>query len=374
MPDSAGGYYDQELLLRFRPRLVYDRQYDYRATAVETIVDNPGNLLRGFDDEVIATAGGTPQLSLGLLSHYPSGRAPDPRDCICAAASRVGDARRMEREYGQCVYGRIVDRGSYRWLQYWFWFYDNPKNVRGIGRHEGDWEFVQLALDAADVPKCVTYSQHKRGEARDAAKGVEFHRDGDEAHPVVYVAPLSHACYFEARTHVYMLGIDHPYGDGQAIQPPVHEFGDWADWPGRWGNGEWAVAGEGRGPQSPGRQELRWQHPDRFHGKASKGGRGLLGRLVHVVGKLTYPSPPTITVEHTSRGVSVNYRLHGRALDIYLTLHSGEDVIRSRIVENAPRKGVEGFPMTSVPADCVLRASAFNRIRQRSDLVEHPIG
>ncbi len=193
--------------MRFRPRLVYDRQYDYRATAVETMVENPGNLLRGFDDEVIAKAGGTPRLSLEVLSRYPSGRAPDARDCLCAAASRIVDARRMERQYGQRVYGRVVERGTYRWLQYWLWFYDNPKNGRSIGRHEGDWEFVQLALDAADVPRFVTYSQHAGGEARDAAKGVKFHTEGDQAHPVVHVALLSHACYFDAHARAPALDI-----------------------------------------------------------------------------------------------------------------------------------------------------------------------
>lgn len=38
-------HFDRELLERFRPELRYDRQYDYRATAVETMVENEGNLL-----------------------------------------------------------------------------------------------------------------------------------------------------------------------------------------------------------------------------------------------------------------------------------------------------------------------------------------
>jgi hypothetical protein len=35
MPDTESGYFDEDLLTRFRPWLVYDRQYDYRATAAE---------------------------------------------------------------------------------------------------------------------------------------------------------------------------------------------------------------------------------------------------------------------------------------------------------------------------------------------------
>ncbi len=92
-----------------------------------------------------------------------------------------------------------------------------------------------------------------------------------------------------------------------------------------------------------------------------------------MLGNLTYPRPPTIAADRTSGGVRVNYQLHGRALHLYITLHSGEDVIRSRVVEKAPRKGSEEFPMATVPADSVVRASAFNRIRQRSDLVEHAL-
>ena len=47
------------------------------------------------------------------------------------------------------AYGRIA-RGSdgRRWLQYWLYYTDNPQD-RGIvrtGRHEGDWELVQVGL------------------------------------------------------------------------------------------------------------------------------------------------------------------------------------------------------------------------------------
>ena len=51
----------------------------------------------------------------------------------------------------------------------------------------------------------LTYSQHENAEARDWAKA---RRQGD--HPIVYVAPLSHACYFEPGAHPYVLGVDNP--------------------------------------------------------------------------------------------------------------------------------------------------------------------
>jgi len=371
MPDSGRGYFDRPLLERYRPHLVYDCQYDYRATAAETMVENRGNVLRGFDDEIIAVAGGTPPLTLDLLTDYPPGREPDADDNLCAAPSRVADARRMEAQYGHGVYGRIVDAGGYRWLQYWLWLYDNPKNIRGVGRHEGDWEFVQVGLDAAGVPARVTLSQHQGGEGRDA-KDVDHDAADGGWHPIVYVAPLSHACYFEARSHAYILGIDHPYGDGTMLQPAVWEFGDWADWPGRWGNSEWAVIKQGAGPRSPGRQTQRWRSPDTFDSKASGAGRGLLGVLVHLLGYLSAPPPPSIAAQRRPTGVHVEYELH-RARHLYITLHRGDNIVRGRALYNARKKDVALFPMTVVPDGLVVHASAFNRFRQRSDRVEQPL-
>ena len=46
-------------------------------------------------------------------------------------------------------YGRAAPaKGGGRWLQYWRWHTDNPQ-ARGIvrtGRHQGDWELVQVRL------------------------------------------------------------------------------------------------------------------------------------------------------------------------------------------------------------------------------------
>ena len=228
----------RELLERHRPVLRYDRQYDYRVAAVEGVVSNAGNLLRAGSGEVIARTGGEPALSLDLLGAYPDGVGASERDCFCLAPDFAGDARRMETE-SDCaarVYGRAIEDGGRTWLQYWFWLYYNPKNLFGFGKHEGDWEMIQLGLDAqgkVDSPPCASTtvaSSRRRGE-------MEWSDRDDGPHPVVYVAPLSHASYFEARTHPYPVGID-PYGDGPELLPPVVPFGDWVDWPGRWGNSE----------------------------------------------------------------------------------------------------------------------------------------
>ena len=93
--DAATGI---ELLRRHVPLLRFDRQYDYRLAAVEGIVENPGNLLRTADGEVIARVGGEPALTLDLLSAYPDDREPSSDDCLCQAPDVLGDARRMEVE------------------------------------------------------------------------------------------------------------------------------------------------------------------------------------------------------------------------------------------------------------------------------------
>lgn len=373
----AREYFDRELLERFRPQLRYDRQYDYRATAVETMVENPGNILRRRDGEVIARTGGDPALSLALLTSYPVGHQPATDDCLCQAPDAPGDARRMERDprYSARLYGRVLEDRGRTWLQYWFWLYYNPNHLFGFGKHEGDWEMVQLGLARDGAPELVTYAQHSSGESRRIAdRDLELVRDGDELHPVAYVAPLSHASYFSARTHPYLIGIDHPHGDGPRVTPPVEPFGRWVHFAGRWGNTERAIAGRvGNGPPSPAHQRLKWESPDRFHRSMRRRAvRVLLGRAVHALGKLTFPPPPEVSARPEGDGIVVSYRLWGsgarKARHLHLTVHDRDDVIASRTVREAARAGDERLLLSRSPFGCVVTASAFNSLRQRSDL------
>ena len=187
---------------------------------------------------MIARVGGDPALTLELLTAYPDDREPSADDCLCQAPDVLGDARRMEgdpRYAGRALRPRGPRRRRGDWLQYWFWLYYNPKNLFGFGKHEGDWEMIQIGLGADGRPEELAYAQHDSGEARKAAEVEWVERDGEQ-HPVVYVAPLSHASYFEAGTHPYPIGIDHPYGDGPEAWLPVERFGDWVTGPGGWGN------------------------------------------------------------------------------------------------------------------------------------------
>ncbi|MGH2985369.1 MAG: hypothetical protein ACRDLO_01610 [Solirubrobacterales bacterium] len=150
---------DLVLLERYKPLLRFDRQYDYRLASVLGIVENPGNLLRTADGEVIARVGGDPALTLELLTAYPDGREPRTDDCLCEGPDVLGDARRMEDDprYAGRLYGLVIrGDGGRDWLQYWFWLYYNPKNLFGFGKHEGDWEMIQLGLGAGEQPEVLS--------------------------------------------------------------------------------------------------------------------------------------------------------------------------------------------------------------------------
>jgi hypothetical protein len=373
--ESAGRAYKRELLEAHRPVLRFDRQYDYRASSVLTAVDNPGNLLRRRDGEVIARASGEPLLSLETLGSpvYPAGLSPTDEDCLSQAPDVVGDARRMEAQprYAPRLYGRVVSADRI-WLQYWIWLYYNPKNLFGFGKHEGDWEMVQIGLGADGFPKVATYCQHDSGEARTWDE-VQTD-DPDRRRPLVFVAPLSHASYFDSGTHPYPIGIDHPYGDGPTQSPPTEPLGPWAKWPGRWGNSERVIARRiGNGPPSPAHQGLKWDDPSAFHAKMRRRRfRQWLGKALHFIGTAFFPLKPAVHLETAGGRATVHYELDEtwlrRSRHLYLTIHDGERVIASRTVREAAPSGRETLLLPYTPEDPTLWASTFNRVRQRSDL------
>ena len=247
-------------LERFKPALVYDPQEAYRAMSAASITDNRDNALKRENGAVVSRAGSG--LTLTLLASYDvkdGDRVDEAGDYLAASRRFQGDPGYRER-----VYGRVKEDGGRTWLQYWLWCYYNPKHLLGWGKHEGDWEVVQVGLDG-ETPDVLTYSQHENGEARDWDKA---RRQGD--HPIVYVAPLSHACYFEPGAHPYVFGVDNPDDSLKPVLPEVEELGAWSRWTGRWGASRGVVGGKfgGRSPAGPGRQGRKWDHPAAWHGRA----------------------------------------------------------------------------------------------------------
>jgi hypothetical protein len=361
---------DLELLERHKPVLRFDPQYDYRTLSASSALANPGNLLIRDHGELIARSSHAAPLGLDALAAYD----PEPGDFLALAADHPGDASRMEWEGPNrgCLYGRVVRHGGRTWLQYWFWLYYNPKNLFGFGKHEGDWEMVQIGLGEDLQPEVASYAQHDSGEARPWRKGAMHFKEDDPNRPIAYVAPLSHASYFEPGTHPYLLGVDDPRDDGPAADDlPLAELGDWATWPGRWGNPERAFAQRlGRGPQSPGLQGAKWDAPGDWHSSLRyRKVRVLLGRVAHALGFLTFPRPPTIRAEVDGGYVKVEYELARggrRGRHLYVTLHHNHLVLCSRRVRNAAGGTETALRVPEERQPTAVMASVYNRLRQRS--------
>jgi len=185
------------------------------------------------------------------------------------------------------VYGHEVSEDGERYLQYWLYYAYNDQD-RGIlrtGRHEGDWEFVQLRIGPGGAPAAMTFAQHSGAERCGWDEIVTASVDGDTA-PVVYVANGSHAAYPRAGT------ADRPWpdpndvadGDGLEVRPDVQEITDehpaWVQRAEPWGG---SVAGWFPGEQSSPlgpffKSDDRWHDPAAFEAAARDCGEPPPGR------------------------------------------------------------------------------------------------
>jgi hypothetical protein len=180
------------------------------------------------------------------------------------------------------VYGRTARERGRTYLQYWAFYPDNPQD-RGIvrtGRHEGDWELVQLRLGADGRPSVATYVQHSWAE-RCGWEQVE--RAGEV--PIVYVANGSHAAYFSAGVHgrPFPDPDDEARGDGRQVRPLVEPIAArspaWMTYAGRWGHSRAGIVpGEQSSPYGPAFQPDKWEHPARLEKEARACGSGAPSR------------------------------------------------------------------------------------------------
>jgi hypothetical protein len=367
---------ERALLDRFAPRLQYDPQDAYRAVAAQTMTDNPPNLLQREDGAVIAAA---PELGLATLAGYPDGLAFLPGDHLAAGPDMLGDAVRMQADprYPHCAYGRVIPQGERTWLQYWLWYYDNPKTFLGKGRHQGDWELVQIGLGKGDRPELVTCSQHRAGETR-AWRRVKRPR-GEPDRPLVFVAPFSHANYFEPRTTYYFPAADHPTDRGPSAVPAVLPFDAWQAWRGRWGKDRARHTGrlralDGVSPDAPIEQRFRWQSPTAYAERAKRPTTTAAKTAIWRLGKATYPLEPELRgARLEGREVLVDYALRQRGLHrsrhLLVTVHEAEaphHMLLSSVRRDAPDRGTVRLRLPRPATACVVWASAFNPVGQRS--------
>jgi hypothetical protein len=370
------------LLRRHRPQLRYDSQDPYRACSALTIVENPGNKLVDRRGGLLAAVGHAAKAL--VLDSLGAGDARKGERLDEGGNEReiLKDAVRMQGrpKYADRTYWRFHEDGDTVYLQYWFWLYYNPKDVLGRGRHEGDWEMIQIRLEN-ERPVCAVYAQHAHA-TRTSWDQVETHEDEEGVHPVVYVAAESHASYFEAGTHPAFGRADNAFGDGPRLKPELEEFGAWAEWPGRWGNStgilSWLPAflwdpPAGKSPESPSQQETKWLDPKKFEENA-RDHRPKQERRLWQLGKRSVPPKPEI-VEARLEGdrAVVRYRtrnvpLRRRSRHLLVTVSEGEDVIGRTTVDKVSEEGEVEVPLVRTPERATVRASAFNRRRQRSDV------
>jgi hypothetical protein len=188
-------------------------------------------------------------------------------------------SRRPRRIGRDLVYGRVAHEAGETWLQYWFFYAYNSQD-RGLfrtGRHEGDWEFVQLRLGEDGRPRDATLAQHSW------AVGCELTdlRAGEQPrHPVpaIYVANGSHASYPSPGSH------DRPWPDpddeadgrGRVVRPDLVRISDdrpgWVASDDPWGDSRAGVIpGEESSPLGPRYQpDERWSRPTSFHAELAR--------------------------------------------------------------------------------------------------------
>ncbi len=182
-----------------------------------------------------------------------------PADAIAADyTSKIGTL-------GFTSYVQVVVTGSGTVVEYWMLYaYNNGP----LNNHQGDWEVVQVFLDASGSPQKAVYSQHGSGENA-AWTDVEK----SDTHPVVYVAEGSHANYF--RPYQGRIGIENDIvgSSGRTISHTdlnlvVLSNENWLVFPGRWGysgTDEEMAAGRA-GPFGPvfNQNGERWVQPESY--------------------------------------------------------------------------------------------------------------
>jgi hypothetical protein len=242
-----------ELLARHRPVVRYDSHEIYFADSAAGWTDTAGQTLRrGPQGAVLAQSPPSPPLAALSLSflgpeRYADGtavRAEDEISCPQRDYAKLAGTLHAEEHYANRVYGRSCTGSDERlWLQYWFFYFYNDFELLGsefpAGLHEGDWEMIQLRLDAQGLaPDLAVYAKHKHAEARPWAN-VEL---VGGARPVIYIARGSHAAYFTRGTHWGEAWFDHADGHGPSPELTLEIAGDddesyaWIRWHGFWGD------------------------------------------------------------------------------------------------------------------------------------------
>jgi len=260
---------DEALLRKHRPQLLYDSLEAYFADHPAQMVVNPGNELRRGDGTVLARADDG---SLTLEGLGPEGASKDDVLSVKGKdyAKQYAALRVARPELRNHMVARVAkDRHGRTWLQYWLWyFYNDYRLTAGVGLHEGDWEMVQVRLDADGAPDYAVYNQHKKAQRRPWDRVEKDTVNPDAA--LVYVARGSHASYFERGVHPTEVWADVCDGGRRGPEATLLVVDDatpWVKWPGHWGDTKPRNAAESDSPTGPGRKK-EWKDPARAFDEA----------------------------------------------------------------------------------------------------------
>jgi len=187
------------------------------------------------------------------------------------------------RDPGGLDPGRLV---RFYVIQYWYYY---PFNDGSLNSHEGDWEWIQVAIPGIEVggnlepqaqPKFMFFSQHWRGVT---VSWADVEKAGDR--PKAYVARGSHAFYPDPcplRCGPYLVDVTDGRQDatpsfdlvalGEKVLQPgemgmhLREIG-WLDFAGHWGEEGSDCFWGTSGPPGPvfwscdGRRTIQWENP-----------------------------------------------------------------------------------------------------------------
>jgi hypothetical protein len=379
-PASATPPSTSDLLRAYSPQLRYETQETYFADSAAEMTDNfvaggrQNYLVNGSGVRLAAANPADPlaNLSLSFLGDpaYADGRTAATSDYLDAANTYYQqDAQRLRAAgYGDRVYGRAVTAAGKTWLQYWLFSYYNPQNVFGFGVHEGDWEFIQVGLDADGVPDVATFAQHDGGE-RCAWAQVQKAAGA----PVVYAALASHASYFSSGVNPRGLyPDDYHRGGGYQVRPAleiVTQSTPFMAWRGKWG-------ASSSSPVAP-RRQGKWGDPNGFNATAGACtvGTTQAAATASALRSGSALTAPELAATRAGDSVEVRYRFGSLAGPRPVTLlvsasEAGEaDVATARRVPVRRRAGVATLrlpPRSSGPY--LVSATAFSERGARSRL------
>lgn len=430
-PGGVANSWADVLLLQYAPELHYDAQETFFADSPAEMTDfagyagQPPNDLKGEAGETIAGHGnGLPLLNLDFLGPGPTyplllgppvgssdyvdaEQTSDVGYAVAANSMRLGQTA-SGYGYGDNTYGRVVQKAGGRlWLQYWFFYYDNPFAPGfNTGTHEGDWEMIQIGLDPdTKAPQVAVYSQHTGAESCDWSLVPKNHPifGPDHEIPISYVGAGSHANFFFAgSTGQEALGLPLPsvnpitksdQHNGNLItawpnMTDVTHPPGWVEWPGHWGSTKKESIGglitlpTGESPQGP-KFHSQWDDPDGYARDAgdcpisASSGTAQTATTTSAV-----PAAPTALSATLQDGqAAINYTLANAALPsadrrILLTISGTgpQDTPIGGMFDASQITGSRRLPLPLASAPYLVSASVFTQKGLRSPIVSAAVG